>query len=649
LPAIDWDHPLSNGLLFYGYDSVATAGWNDNSTGGSGTSAPVIDLVTGAVAFRMGTGAFTSPSTVGTPYGPVYQYNTNNGNILNSSATVQTATAASNYTFACAFICTGSVGQYSRPFGRTANNGTSEPFMNWDFEINPGGVGQTVICSNVCASASSHKKSTNCNFTTGAYTTATATIVGTTGSSTLNTYINGALAATDPGTAVASVNTNDTILFGSSSGASIANPFVGVVFYGAFWNRVLSADEILTLHLDPYCFLLSDSNIEAVTQSFFPGVSLSGIGVTGRPGSLAFPAASPILFAGQEDLSFIGINGPISTSSTGGIVLNTTSASGQFRSSYARCSINLQGGVYASVALNTFLIRTGAAFSASTFWTSGRIWAAAGTIPSSNFPFMRWLDANGVVRLLIATASNSGSILSVYKVNAAGTQTQLGFNTTSGVSASPATPDKIDVYIDYTNNVFTLYINGTRVFNYLGDLTTDGNTSLSYVDYGMAVGSSNAFTASNHWSECIVATQDTRQMSLVTQVPGASGNTTAFTSGAASNVNGTSVSPTTPDYSSSVNQVQQYQVGQSIPAGSFSVISVVQHAQSSVSSAGPQHFQFSVRSGGADYFTSNLAPSTGWSLLSSNWDINPNTATTWQTTDLPASSSSFNFGYKSTA
>lgn len=668
LPTIDWDHPLTNGLLFYGYDSVATAGWVDTSTGGAGTSAPIVDLVTGSVAFRMGTGLFTVPTTVGTQYGPVYQYNTNNSNNFAISAVNGTAiknAQAGNWTYACAFIKTGSVGTYSRPFGRTANNGTSAPFMNWDFEVNPNGRGQGVINANVCNSSSSFLSTPDATISDNTYVTALATTTGSNpAAQTLNLYINGALTGSQSSVSAFSSNTNDAIMFGGSSGASIANPFTGVVFWGAFWNRALTADEILTLHLDPYCFLLSDYNVEFADQITIPvsilGVSAVGsagltiplalVGVSARGSAAGITFPSSILFAGQEDLSFIGINAPITANSTNPIVINTTSASGQFRSSYARCSINIQSGTFAgNVVGNTFLIRTATAFSASAFWTSGRIWAAAGSVPTSGYPFMRWVDSNGIVRLLLQTASNSGSSLGLYKVNAAGTQTQLGSNSTSGVSASPATPDKIDVYLNYASATFILYVNGTRILSYFGDLTTDGTTSLAYVDYGMAVGSFIAVTASNHWSECIVSTNDTRQMSLVTQSAVSAGNSTTFASGAASNINATSVNPTSPDYSDTINQLQQYQVSQAIPAGTFAVVSVVHHAQASVSVTGPQHLEFNVRTGGSDYFSADVAPSTGWTLLSKTWDTNPNTTVVWQTTDLPASSSSFNFGYKSIA
>src|ERR1044072_2656391 len=128
LPSIDWDHPLANGLLFYGYDSVATAGWNDTTTGGAGTSGPVTDLVTGSVAYRMGTGSFTSPSVTANPFGPAYTYNVNNANTFGLAGTNSVPGApirnaqAGNWTYGCAFIKTGSVGTYSRPGGRHAQN-----------------------------------------------------------------------------------------------------------------------------------------------------------------------------------------------------------------------------------------------------------------------------------------------------------------------------------------------------------------------------------------------------------------------------------------------------------------------------------------------------------------------------------------------
>jgi hypothetical protein len=103
---------------------------------------------------------------------------------------------------------------------------------------------------------------------------------------------------------------------------------------------------------------------------------------------------------------------------------------------------------------------------------------------------------------------------------------------------NPGSPDKIDVYINYAvSGQFTVYYNNVVIATYSGDVTTDSQTSLSFVDFGVAgstnTGGNNVQTA---WSEIIVATQDTRNMSLVTQVASAPGNTDTFTAEGLSNV-----------------------------------------------------------------------------------------------------------------
>src|ERR1044072_9443972 len=253
-----------------------------------------------------------------------------------------------------------------------------------------------------------------------------------------------------------------------------------------------------------------------------------------------------ILFAGQEDISFQGINSSISTGSTAPIIINTTSSSGQFRAGYARYSINIQQ----NLSTGNFWIRNATPFSASSFRMSGRLYAAPASVNnSSGWSTMRWCDSNGVVRLLIKTTNIFGSVLQVYKQDASGTQTQLGSNTNTGVSNSPIPPDKIDVFINYSvSGTFALYVNGFQIFSYSGDVTINSVTSLSYADWGMATGSSvSANTYTNHWSECIVATQDTRNMSLVTHTPLTNGNTAPWTTSSTSGTmnSGSNVASTT--------------------------------------------------------------------------------------------------------
>lgn len=251
LPRIDWSHPLSRNLIFYGYDGGSTAGYFGG--GAAGNAAPIIDLATSnQTASRMGSS--DTPTLSGTPYGPAYTYNANNSVTIVSTPAIQAATAAGNFTFACAFIKTGAVGSFSRPFGRTANNGASAPYLNWDFEINANGVGQNDLIAD-CNNAGTLNNTTHfTGLTDNTYTTAVCTLSGT----QMTLYVNGVSVGQAFGQTPASLNTQDNIMFGGASSASVTNTFVGVIFWGAFWGRSLSVDETQMLHLAPYSLLSFD-------------------------------------------------------------------------------------------------------------------------------------------------------------------------------------------------------------------------------------------------------------------------------------------------------------------------------------------------------------------------------------------------------
>lgn len=359
---------------------------------------------------------------------------------------------------------------------------------------------------------------------------------------------------------------------------------------------------------------------------------------------------SPILFAGQEDISFVAIGSGIYAAATNFQWSPNTTAN-SFRSGYARYSMayNLPLNL---VAPNFAYLRTASAFTSSTFWTSSRFNVNAlgvtGAQPTTHL--MRWADSNGVVRLRISTSQTNPPACTyiVEKINAAGTVTQIGSTSTGNIGSgiSLLVPDKIDVYINYnTSGQFFVYLNGLQTFAFSGDITTDGQTSLSYFDVGMW--SVTSVTSLISWSEIIVSTRDTRNMSLVTQTATATGNTDTFTSGSTSNINGNSVNYSSPDFSSTAAQIQEYKITPNIPTGNFSVLSVVQHGIFTLGSNGPQHIQFMVRTGSIDYNSTTLSPTLAWGLLTYNWDLNPNTVVSWASTDLAASSTSFNFGYQS--
>lgn len=503
---------------------------------------------------------------------------------------------------------------------------------------------------------------------------------------------------------------------------------------------------------------------------------------------------SPILFAGQEDLSFTPIGAAFSTSGTHGLLIDTNAA--HFRSGYARYAINVTYNSNTdSMQPNTVFAR--ASFAATTqFWWTARVYYS----PSDGGNSISWAwvlrDSSGVARLRMRAASSNTAVttFAIETISAEGVVNQLGANTTTAFSTNPATPDKIDVFLNYaTGGTLTIYINGVQIFSVSEDITTDFATSLAMLDLGELQNGSNS-RPTNAWSEVIVATQDTRNMSLCTLAPNAAGNTQTWTSSttnvvvnsgttsstyagsanvvfyskltpsstqqgalasvamslnagvtgttsmaiyadnngspgarlassstivnptsgirtyaltgvsitantsywvaylstasytanqtngpvanlgatesntsfpstagasltsnslwvqmsfAQPNISQASVNQSSPDFSGTTGQVQEYQNGTPIPSGSFSVVSIVQHIQAIVGSGGPQHLKATVNISGSDFSSGDLAPGTAWGLVSHNWDTNPNTTAPWQPTDLPAGSSSFSFGYTS--
>jgi hypothetical protein len=350
---------------------------------------------------------------------------------------------------------------------------------------------------------------------------------------------------------------------------------------------------------------------------------------------------SSIVAVGGEDLSYQVIGGNYSVGASGPISLDTTA--GRFRAGYARYGINIS----VNGLPNSLFIRENFA-ALSTFWFSARIWASlpAGSTANNYTWILR--DANLFPRLRLHNQGSNPSTgpFIIETITAAGVATQIGASIAPLFSIAPSTPDKLDVYVNYgTSGQLLMYLNGTLVYTFSGDITTNGNLTLAALDFGQCGESNTAGQCFNVWSETCVSLRDTRNFSIATQVANAVGNTDTFTSGTAANINGTQFNDASPNYSQISGQVQQYTVTPNLPTGNFSVISLVQQGRVTTGSTGPQNIDFGVRTGSTDYFSSDMLASTGYSLLTTNWDTNPNTAVPWQPSDL--NSAGFNFGFRS--
>lgn len=225
-PKIDSGHPLSRGLLFYAFDKGGT----------------VVDLA-GGIPMRAGT--LTAAPTSQGQYGKGILYNSSDFKLFTSSPAIQAATAVDGWTAACGYVQTGNMASGGSPFLRQANSGGSQPFTNWELNVQDGGTAAN--CKGYYASGGFQVNSETA-WTGNAQNVYTTLAHQAKSGAFSGIWAQGVNVALESKGAPQSVNTGDDIFMGSAG-------FTGYVYWGAFWNRTLSAAEHLLLHNQPYCFL----------------------------------------------------------------------------------------------------------------------------------------------------------------------------------------------------------------------------------------------------------------------------------------------------------------------------------------------------------------------------------------------------------
>jgi hypothetical protein len=331
-----------------------------------------------------------------------------------------------------------------------------------------------------------------------------------------------------------------------------------------------------------------------------------------------------ILWVGAEDLEYVQMGGAaISTSST------------TFRSGFgSRCSLPANG-------FNTFW-ESIKEYSESDFWFSARC-VAATSGNATNTVLIGFLDDSLNVRVrVVGLGSNSWK---VQKVDASGTATDIGNHFFWPISTTSNVLDKIDIHIvDDVTGSMDIYVNGMYVFAFLGDLTTDGVSTLAHHRLGGPAGGVNCF-----WSETFICDGDTRSLSLAGFDPVANGNANTFDTGSpsVSNINEVTLDDTTLNGSSVAGQIDQYTNG-AVPSGTLDVIGVVISARAQKGESGPSKLALGVRTSGSDYWGSDQALDVAWENIQEVFATNPDTGAVWRRNEIGAAVG-FNVGSKSAA
>lgn len=330
-----------------------------------------------------------------------------------------------------------------------------------------------------------------------------------------------------------------------------------------------------------------------------------------------------VLWAGGEDTSFV----------TTLQALPSTAGPNLFRSAFARCAMSINFG--ATTFPPTAYCLTPILTPVTSFWLHGR-YATVGNGSLSNAVWWAIADAGGVYRIAVLPTATAGQVR-IVKRDASGTVTTLVTSAAGAISTFTHANqlDAFDLFVNYAvSGQVTLYFNGVAIAD-TGpgvDVTTDSATTLAQTLWGANVnGTNNCF-----WSEMIWQTTDSRGSALQTLPPVAAGNTQSWTPNTVGNVNPVSITDTNFISTASVNQLSEWTVATSLPAGSWNITAIVQNARANAGVTGPQHYEWLVRTtDGTDHVQGSSAPPVGsfandWSI----WLTNPHTSAAWAAGEL---------------
>jgi hypothetical protein len=260
-----------------------------------------------------------------------------------------------------------------------------------------------------------------------------------------------------------------------------------------------------------------------------------------------------ILWAGGEDISFM--QGVLTSINTSG-----------FRSGYARCSLNIPRGAGGACKGNPFTPITSG-------WITFRQQSTVGGVSG----FLGGFGQSTSAKCLGISYGGTGYQTALTLYNGT-TWTTLA--TEAGVSLTTAI-QKFDIQlINYgTTATVNVWVDGVQVISFAGNVSISGVTGFDSTFFGPQGSGTGGY---NNFSEVIVADEDTRNFSLVTQAPTALGTTDQWT-GAYTDVNEITLNDGTDAYTSTANQDEQFAVN-SLPTGAFSIKAVMAAARATKSS-----------------------------------------------------------------
>lgn len=328
-----------------------------------------------------------------------------------------------------------------------------------------------------------------------------------------------------------------------------------------------------------------------------------------------------LLFIGSEPEDF-----PITG---GGSSFGTNSS--LYRTAYSRASLQTGAGLWPSAGYfgTTFTPQT-------SFWVTGRFGSTT-TFTAGNIFFILGNTSGGTpaanarLRLKVSSASPSTIVLETW--DGSSTATTL---VTSTATIAGSTSYKLDIAIDsygasgrvrvYIDQV--LFIDTGAGVN----IASGGSTSLNVVYL-----TTLRTIVDTPWSECIVADEDTRPLSVKTLVPNAAGDTTAWTSGAYTDIDDVAASDLDNAVSETALQILTVNcTGMPTGFGGNTVRALKAVAYCARGASGPSKLALGLRQSSTNAFVTGQSLDTGYTAISTTWTTNPITLAAFTTAEIEA-------------
>lgn len=322
-----------------------------------------------------------------------------------------------------------------------------------------------------------------------------------------------------------------------------------------------------------------------------------------------------ILFIGSEIEDFVTI---------GAVTMNSSGAS----------DIRNRGVLWSRGYIECAAANALANYIKAPFAAQSTVWVTARVFPQSIFTANHLLFclANGStnrIRLRMSASTTTSTVVLEKFDGSSATTLATSTNTLAG-----GTLYKMDVYCNYAvSGNIKVYFNQNLYIDYTGDVTTSGVTTLDAAIFSL--GSSGAVS---DWSEVIVTnSEDTRPLGVKTLAPDAAGDTTAWTSGAYTDID--EVVATDLDIAVSDTAAQVLAVNcTGMPTGvsNLSVRAVKSVVLAARGASGPSKIDIGLRQSSTNGFAASQTLDTGYAAYSATWTTNPITSAAFTPAEITA-------------